>query len=336
MARVFTDGAEFGDTLFFDLGSPPLSTTTKRSGVYAYNFGYTQTPTKVLPQALDEFYLRFACKDNESSWHGHTIVRWSMGGTQVGELYYSNSQYGTDQKLRAKVGTSIVATSTLDYFRDVWNLVEVHLKIAVSGVLQVKVNGILFIDYSGDTTQSAAFSTVDRIWWSVDGWVAHTPAKALDDIALNDVSGGVDDSWCGNGQVELLKVNAAGDLAEWTPSTGANYQCVDEIPPNGDTDYIHTDVPNEQDIFNLDTFDDTNKIIDRVWADCRAKDYTLGSSTIQLGIKTGGTIYLSGDKVLTSAYDQYNGNFYNNNPFTTNPWTKSDLDALQVVVKATS
>lgn len=38
--------------------------------------------------------------------------------------------------------------------------------------------------------------------------------------------------------IETLRPNAAGDLAQFTPNAGANFQCVDEAVADGDTTYV--------------------------------------------------------------------------------------------------
>ncbi len=44
--------------------------------------------------------------------------------------------------------------------------------------------------------------------------------------------------------------NGAGANTAWTPSAGANWQCVDEIPPN-DADYVSTPTLNAQDNYTF-------------------------------------------------------------------------------------
>ena len=77
----------------------------------------------------------------------------------------------------------------------------------------------------------------------------------FDDIAVNDTTGGSQNSWCGSGKVIALYPNAAGDANAWLDtSLGAgttnNYTLVDEIPPNN-TDYVQSGVLNSVDMYNV-------------------------------------------------------------------------------------
>jgi hypothetical protein len=321
MARVFTDGAETGDLLFWTTVNGTTVITTAayvRSGTYCYASG--GAPIKNLPTTLSEFYFRFGWRTNSTNC---TPVSFNStaGGVQASLAYASS-------KFSAKVGTTVVYTSA-DSFDAVNNimLVEVHFKMAdVGGVFQVKIDGNLVIDFSGDT-KTSTYTTIDSFTFA---GAAHT--EWFDDFALNDTSGATDNSWCGDGRVVALTVNGAGDVTQLTPSTAvANYTCVDEIPVSA-TDYVESSTIGQYDLYNLTTVDLTGKTVRRVWVEGRSSDTVAVGGLCDLGIKTGGAEDWSSDISLLTSVGRIVGKDYPTKPGG-GAWAQADIDALQAGFK---
>jgi hypothetical protein len=280
---------------------------------------------------LSEFFLRFGSY--------HPLI------SQLPVLFYGYNgatkvialAINADGKLIWQVADSTVATGTLNYSQSVWHLIDTRVLIGSSGILQVKIDGIMDASYSGDTRGNGQ-TVIDRIIWASGSSLGQYPTHFFDDIALNDTTGGVDDSWCGDGHVEMLVPNADGDLNEWEPSSvGDHYLMVDERPPDDDTTYVGTTVGEEQEMFGLTAYDDTNKTVLRVFAEARARDMSAKGEYVKLGFKTGGTVYLSAaTRQLGYNYQRVKGDEALINPYTSLAWTKTDLDALQFVIESQS
>jgi len=331
MTRILTDGAEFGDGLFFELNPPSVYTSPVRSGVYCYGVQAFAGPPaiKLLPSHISEFYFRFC---SYIDWVGdEACALWycNHGGTQVAKLLLD-----TSGKLNFYVGDSLVSTGIYPFTDSYWHLIDMHIAIGTSGSLQCKLDGVMDMQYFGDTRGNSQ-TEVDRIYFDSGFHLGFYPTHYFDDIAMNDTSGSGDNIWCGDGHVELLKPNAEGDKLEWTPTSGSHFQCVDDFPPNGDTDYVGTIYPNKQDMFHLTAFDDTNKIVRRVYSEMRARDMSAVGQVLKLGVKTSGSVYLCAeDRVLTYNYLCVKGDEMLVNPYTGSAWDKTALDALQFVVNS--
>lgn len=318
MTRIFTDGAEFGDTLFWDDSTNvSASATTPRSGAYCYS---ARECAKNFP-ALSELYFRWGI-DCDYVW-GTTTLFFRYNTTTIFKLIE-----GTGHYLEAYVGASKVATGTV-MMVDNWNTIEVHLLINDStGKIQVKVNGLLDIDYTGDT-QPGSDTAVNNLYVSNGG------SYAIDDLALNDTNGSFDNSWCGDGHIEILVPNADGDVNDWMGSDGDktnNWQLVDEIPSTGDTDYVTTSGYGIQDMYNLGAFTDTNKVITRIIPAVRVKDASALGGVMKVGYKTGGVVYLGSGEAIPNVYTELLGSSARVNPSGL-AWTKAELDALQIVIE---
>lgn len=331
MARVFTEGAEFGDDLFFEVGHAGV-TTTKRSGVYAYYAqagGSYGSPTKLFPEHLSELYIRFGSM--YSGGDAADLFKLYHGATEVVCLMLDTGS----MLLKWQVGGATVATADLNWTSGVWHLLDMYINIGTSGSLMLKYDGVLDACYFGDT-RGGSQTEVDRATWSVGYHVGVYPLHYFDDIALNDTSGDADNSWCGDGHVELLKPNLDGDTLQWTPSSGSDhYAMVDDVPPDDDTTYVSVNEAGLQDMYNLADFNDSNKLVRRIIVEGRLKDASASSQPVKLGMKTSGSVFLcEEDRILSYNYTRVVGDNWIVDPNTGVAWTKSALDSLQFVVES--
>lgn len=318
MARIWNDGAEFGDLLFWDVYVGTTNAANKRSGSYSYLTGTNGYFTKYIT-AISEFYIRFGFYTGGNAGR----LEWYSGGTRLGHIVWGGSLFSL------YINDVFVVSGTATVLQDMWHLVEVHVKIADSGNVDTKINGVTDITYSGDTKPGAA-TTVDRLRFGT------VTGIYIDDLALNDTAGGVDDSWCGDGHIEALTPNDNGDVNNWTGSDGDkvnNYLLVDDIPASGD-DYNKSSTALEQQMYKVTDFTGTGKIINRVWAECRAKDNAVAGGQIKIGIKSGATVDLSASaRTLSGNYARVVGDDETINPDDSGAWEDADLDAIQFVAE---
>lgn len=324
MARIFGDGAEFGDTLFWDtVGSTIIESTIKRSGNYSYKMGATDGIKNVT--AVSEFYFRFAIYC--SAFGGSTdFVVWRSGTTGLGRLSYNTGTNCID----VKRGTSVVGSGTIPLSTGQWYLVEVYVKINdTTGRFVTKIDGVIDVDFTGDT-KPGANTSIDNITFS---YIA--ASTYMDDFAFNDTSGSYNNSYPGDGHIVLLNPNGNGDLSQLVNSAGSstnNYSYVDEIPPDGDTSYVESATSGQRDLYALTDFSVTSIILN-VWAEGRARDTVAAGGQCNLVLKTHSTEYDSSAISLLTTYTQIVGTIHAVNPNTSAAWTDSELDDLQAGFK---
>lgn len=327
MSRLWTDGAEFDDVVAWDWGSISVNNTHARSGIYAYNAGAT-TARKILTEST-EYYIRWG------QWMGTNYAdAVGVGNTGSNMVWIT---YDVLERPQANTAAGVVATATRARAVSNWNLYELYVKIGGAGVGRIILyqNGIKEIDFTGITNATAA--TMNYLF--VYGFTNHN--AWYDDWAVNDTTGGADNTWCGDGHIERLTPNGNGDVNNWTNSAGNkvnNYTYVDELPPNLDTDYVKSSTPAEQDMYNCTDFDPTLKIVTRVWAEGRFKDNASAGGNIKLGFKTGGTVYLCAvNRPVPGGGGTYYWRLVGDdaliNPKTGVGWVDADLDAIQFVVE---
>ena len=326
MSRILTDGGELGDVLLFSTATNVTnSTTAPRSGSrhYTTTSGANSTGTITLPGgALSEMYIRWPVRFTSAPTTPRFFF-WSNGSTEMGSIRRNLSSGLLE--IYTSVST-LQATGAIPLSIATWYNLEIHIKIDDSvGVIELRVDGVADATYTGDTKPSTE-TTVDNVSLYSSG----TYAAYLDDIAINDIAGSADNSWCGDGKISLLSPSAAGDVTGLTPSTGSNYQCVDEIPASG-TDYVYSATADLYDLYNCGTIAlGAGELVRRVQVQARMLEESADGDSIDLGVKTVSVeSFDSGHAVITSAA-RYAGDDLTLNPTTGAAWTQTQLDALQV------
>ncbi len=337
MARIFTDGAESGDTLRLQSGGGGAVTTQKRTGNYSYGISGSTSPLIVFSSSQTELYFRFAfLYDSDSNGtfgdSDGKMFFWSNGGSLTGSLRIDSGSFGNNTfKLAVYDGTTLRAVSEfLTWNINEWHVIEIHIKIAASpnGIYQVKFDGATVIDFSGTTNGSQA--SFDRVKWG--GPVGGSNHQFVDDIAINDISGAVDNSWCGDGGVlAALVPNGAGNYTDLITSSGIAYQCVDEIPHNSDTDYVYESTVDKKSTYTMTDVSGlpTGASIARVWLELVAKETAADGGKIAPLLRSGSTDSQGSDQNLSLAYQRFLSAEYLTDPADGTAWTPTKVNALE-------
>lgn len=325
MTRIFTNGAEVGDLLFFDVpGTATNVTTAPRSGSRHYSTASGSNIQKNIT-ALAESYWRVPFQVPSGTPNGAIFV-WRSGSTTLGSIRINSATHKLE--IYTSTGT-LAATGTTAIQLATWYSLEVHIKIVdgATGAIDVRLDGTSEVAYSGDT-QPGSDTTIDNVQYTATGAACY-----FDDLAMNDTAGSVDNSWCGDGKCYYATGTSAGDVTQLTPSAGSNWQCIDEVPPNT-SDYVSSAVAGNYDLYNCGTITlATGEIVRRVQVEARCLEESALGDSVKLGVKTVSTEYFDSGHVVTTAYARYVGNDLTLNPNTGAAWTQTQIDALQVGVK---
>ena len=329
MTRVLSEGFELQDTVgLTTTGS--INTSIKRSGSASLNIAGAKYITYTVSD-LSEFYLRVPFYITGNNTINRLLyIQWRKGTTVLGTLQVNT--LGTSVFNLSISGT--VASGTITIEESVWYAIEIHVKIDDSvGEIGLKVDGNLDIDYSGDT-KPGADANVDNIYIynNSGGGVGKNTYIYIDDVAINDTAGGVDDSWCGDGRIIIIKPNGDTATLQLTPSAAVgHYTLVDDIPADGDTTYVEGSVDDEEDIYDLAACGLSDVTISRIWTEARAKDTASSGLKVALITKaSGGAEVSGGDVELLGTYTtKVLGAEQLVNPVDSAAWEVADIDALQ-------
>jgi hypothetical protein len=333
MARQFTEGFETGSSAhFWSNVSGGFATPSggARSGAYYASFLRSQNPVKNLSTPVHEGYLRLPQRSITIS----SVETWMVAVRNGTSNLISLRLFNLDTWRIYNSANSLIASGVHTSWQgNIWYSVELYFKLAgASGAVGLRIDGQTVIAASPVSVPS---TICDNLWLTTMG-AAGSDAGHFDDVAFNDVSGSVDNSWCGDGKIIPLIPNGVGDMTGLFRNTGsANWSAVNERPHNSDTSYVEGNVPGFYDLYQLTDHNlEATDHVQRIWMTAVARETTTEAQTVQLGIKTGGVEHWSPDlPSLPTSYTHIKGPEMLVNPNTAQRWTRSQLDTLQVGVK---
>ena len=240
-------------------------------------------------------------------------------------------------RLGSAAGTLLATASGGAFDVNVWRHVQIKATLhTTAGTALVKVDGQTVINYTGQTaTVTGAVANLvfgQSTSTSISQW-------RLDDIYIcNEVDGTATDGrpnndLLGDLSVKTLLPTAAGDLTQMTPSTGANWAAVDEIPPSA-TDYVSA-LPGTalKDQYTITDLPAGALSVYGVRAQARAYKTDAGTATFKVGVKDAGTVSTEVEQTLSVADYPYFGNFVKKRPSDGAVFTPADINALQLALE---
>jgi len=248
--------------------------------------------------------------------------------TESGEYIYFRWN-GTTHTFDLLLNSATVITEpgTITITENTWFHVQIDLLIDTVGTAQVKLNGHLSLNYSGDT-QPGTSNLCSSIRTSFGaGGVYDT--DYMDDFVIG-TNGFLGDLRCPD-----IRPTADTAQDDWTPSAGDNYSTVDEIsttPATIDADYNKAGLDGDADELALGDFDGATYVPVAVTAWCRAQQLAANGDSIKIGIDSGGTDDVT-EWPLSNTMEYY---FHtaDQNPADAAEWEDADIDALLVRYEA--
>jgi len=324
MSRIFMDGFESGDTgLWNTVSGASVNTLAGKDGNYCVSIPSTYTYMIKQISSTSELYvsLKYYCGD----FTGKAIITFFEGAIVHCCLMHINGllyAYLYDVPFgNSSIPKIIVST---------WCQIEIYVKIANSdGRFTVKVNGIACIDYTGDT-QNGGTGVIDSF---KVGYQAHSALNGyafcyMDNIIVDNAN------WIGSSSIQGLAVTGAGNSAQFDPSTGSNYACVDEIPPS-DADYISTNVANEIDTYACGNLTGTINSVKAVQVQARCmQEGSPAVPKIQLVTRPTSTDRVSASKDVQTFSPGVASNIWELNPDDSAAWESADVNGMEIGVKA--
>ena len=299
------------------------STPAGRFSGSAYRWPNNTNTTRVFPVAATRQTIGFAFRTNNAA-ASHTMLSMLEAGTEHARLAYNGN--GTFTVSRA--GTALGTTANLGIAANTWYYIELDYTCADSpnGAYELRVDGVNVSSGSGlDTRNGGASGTMDTLR------VSQPNATATDWDDYYSASGST--SFQGDCRVITNVPTSDGTYTAWTPSTGTNhYAVVDEIPYNGDTDYISTAGAGNRDTFGFPALGVTGTVLGvQVQAIARKDD--AGVRNLALVIDSNGTLSDGSSQALSASYTSYRRTDLQDPGAGPGAWTVTAVNAAQYGVK---
>lgn len=216
---------------------------------------------------------------------------------------------------------------TTSYALNANGVYHIEFKVTINnttGSAEIRVDGNVKKTLTNVNTRATANNNANSVRWggatSMHVW----------DMYINDDLGGVNDGYWGPARIVPHFPNAAGDINQWLASGGSasanNYQEVDDNPPNT-ADYVQSDTPNDEDLYNVENLKVPGTILAVQLGHLMRTEG--GATNVKQLLKSGATTDASADKPLSGSYLYYLEN-YDVDPDTMGAWDEAIFNAVQV------
>jgi hypothetical protein len=232
-----------------------------------------------------------------------------------------------------RAGTTL-GTGTHVLAVDTWYYVEIKVTVHNStGSFEVRVGEELDSSGSGIDTQNSANASINQLWFGQTAGAQGT-SMAWDDYYVCDDTGAVNNNFLGDLKIECLFPSADGNSSQFDGSDGnssANYQLVDEVTPNDDTDYVQSADVGDEDTYTYGDLATTTGSVFAVQPIPYARKTDAGSRQI---VSTARLSAVETDSLAKSLADTY---LYLPDVRETKPgggsWTITDVNNSEFGVK---
>lgn len=239
-------------------------------------------------------------------------------------------------------GSTSLGTSPVFFrdARDYWEF-KIVARTSTNGSVEIRRNGVVFYTLSSVNTANSGSDGADLFEVTfaagVTGGTHH-----WDDIAINDDTGGQNDSYLsGDLVVHGTNPNSDGASTQWTPSTGSTHFSLVDDPagsPN-DTDYVTSAVLSDIDLYNYTDFSliGTNTPIIGIMVGTTGAMQASGDRDVEVRVRDTGGSQVSGTAHnFASTTIEHFAQCFDQNPVTSVDWTKASLNAAQFGVRTAS
>ena len=326
MSRIFIDGFEAGEHDMWDAENNATvisSAGLDMDGDYCLDLNDTLEYLQKNITADDEMYFAFLYRPTSALNSEQMLSVYS--DTAVMLHLYRNNVTSFIQVRRGY--NTVLDTGTHALNIDTTYLIEARFKIAdAGGRVEVKVNGVSDIDFTGDTKESTytQFNVVR---------LGNGPKADLSTFAYFDNFIMDNATWIGNTNIQKILPTGVGTTTQWTPSAGANWACVDERPPS-DADYVSINTNDQLDTYAAANMAGTIDLVKCVQVQSRTKKEGSPTPTnLKLAVRSGAANHLSGNKAISSSYKGL-CHLWETNPADSLAWEEADVNAMEIGMKS--
>ncbi len=330
MALLFMDGFDAGDytlkynTYQTNAGRIVSSTTTRFSvgrSIYLDPVSIFHSYLTKYFTAVNKMICGFAYRP---AFLAYYVARLWGDGATVNHIGITTNANGTINILR---GGSVIATSsTLGQLAiGYWAYIEISAVVHdTTGEVIVKINGVTAVSFTGDTKNGGTNNSIDCF----EIYTQSSGGAYIDDLYVCDDTGSAPyNTFLGDVRVQTAIPTAAGNTTQFTPSTGANYTTVDELPYSA-TDYVSGVTSGTKDTYQIGDIAATTNTIYGIQTNIIAKKTDAGTANMRPIVRSGSTDY-TGTTVSVPSVDKTFTEVRTADPSTSTTWTIAGINAIE-------
>ena len=279
--------------------------------------------------------------DNAYLYTDGTTYPLSFWANGIQHVTITFDSTGHAQARRGSNGGTVLATSTQTWTVQQWRYLEASCTIHdTTGTVVVRVDGVEWINFTGDTQNGGSVLTIDQLGF---GWrsagVGYSSAQddmyVLNETDATATTGRADNAFLGDVKVETVQPNGNGATSQWVGSDGNstdNYLLVDENPANT-TDYTGSAINGDRDLWTIGDIPATALSVYAVLPAVYAAKSDAGAASLKiLHRDNAGTVTAGSAQTLSTTWGWYLGGVITAKP-SGGAWTVAEVNALQIGVE---
>lgn len=257
-----------------------------------------------------------------------STLHWAFGFTSGSVAYITRFD---DALVNSAAAVGGFGATVLDTGQ--WYHIEIEFVSgdSTAGVAKLWIDGVLDINLAAGDTNAAVspnqFQDLDTL--KLLGQSGQNNSFAVDDLVVWDDVGTAFTGQLGRHRMECLRPNAAGDSADFTPSSGSNYAAVDDTGPDGDATYVQSGTSGHKDLYNYGAMATSPLTIKGVVVTAIVKNTDVGSIGMRNLVKSGSTTVNGATKTLDFSSYKPMQEMFAVDPNTSAAWTITGVDAAQ-------
>ena len=246
-----------------------------------------------------------------------------------GATVHVNLDVNSSLQIAADRNGSNLGTSTETLTEDVWHYIQIKIVINdTTGSVKVIVDGTTFLDLTNQDTRNGGTGVYDTFDFKGNNdcqwnafFVADSQGSDFNDLSTDTID------------FTLIRPDGAGNSTQFTPSSGNNYQTVDETPVD-ETDYNESSTDTHKDTFTLESLGADALDVTAVIPFAVAEKTTSGSGSLNSVSRHSTSESAGSDIALEENALLWVSHVDHVNPSTSSTWTVSEVNAAEAGYEA--
>lgn len=264
--------------------------------------------------------------NDTSNAYNNFMAVWEDAPSTTSRSHLAIGINSSNQCVLYRSGTTLATSTAITGLLNNYHHFEFVGTIADSGgTAQLYVDGVKVIDFTGDT-KNAGSGVINHCMWGSNNSNNNAENNRWDDVAWGD-----DATPFGEWRIDTLPPTADTASADFTTSAGSShFALVDELPSNGDTDYVKDQVTGHKDLYTMGDLPTSSATIGGVKPVIVARKDDVGTINLKTKLKSGSTTADGSSTALQQTNYTIVAAYYLIDPDTSAAWTDSGVNGISV------
>ncbi len=268
-----------------------------------------------------------------SGWSGNIINAAALGGGGINGVYLESVNTGALRLRLNNSGWSVVFTGTAGRFTlNTWYYVETKVVFGTTtGSIELRIDGVAAGSATNMNTANGITGGFENV---AIGSATYSSAdyNYFDDVYILNNTGTTHTDFLGPINLYTMAPSGAGSSTGMTPSTGNNWDCVNDFPANT-TDYVSASAADVLDLYTFPSLPGSVATVHAVGVGNQTRKNDTGTRQMQNVINLSGT-----ETNGTITQPVLNSFRWGQDIFAEKPgggaWTPTDVNSLQFGVRS--